>query len=91
VCLPGFVANPYPYIRRASVFVLASRAEGLGLALLEALTLGVPCVATDCPSGPREILQEGRLGILVPIGDHDTLAQAILTSLNEEHRWQKIL
>jgi glycosyltransferase involved in cell wall biosynthesis len=89
VSMPGFVANPYPYIRRASVFVLASRAEGLGLALLEALALGVPCVATDCPSGPREILQEGRLGILVPVGDYNILAQAILTSLDQGCEGQK--
>jgi glycosyltransferase involved in cell wall biosynthesis len=89
VWMPGFVANPYAYMRRASVFVLSSRVEGLGLALLEALACGVPCVSTDCPSGPREILQEGRLGTLVPIGEPNVLAQAILENLGKAPQPEK--
>ncbi len=77
VNLPGFVANPYTYLSRASVFVLSSRWEGLPTVLVEALHCGAPVVATDCPSGPREILAGGQYGQLVPIGDVVALAQAI--------------
>lgn len=77
VSLPGFVANPYPYLVHASLFVLSSRWEGLPTVLVEALYCGVPVVATDCPSGPREILADGKYGLLVPVGDVGALAQAI--------------
>lgn len=83
VALPGFVENPYTYMRRARVFVLSSRWEGLPTVLVEALAVGTPVVSTDCPSGPREILEGGRWGRLVPVGDVDALATAILVSLDE--------
>ena len=76
VSMPGFVANPYRYMSRAAVFVLSSRFEGFGNALVEAMACGVPVVATDC-YGPREILEDGRHGILVPVGQSDALAGAI--------------
>ena len=82
VRLSGFVPNPYPYMARASLFVLSSRWEGLPGALIEALFCGVPVVATDCPSGPREILADGKHGQLVPVGDVTALANAIEKSLN---------
>ena len=84
VLLPGFVANPYPYMRRASVFVLSSRWEGLPGVLIEGLYCGAPLVATDCPSGPREILKDGQYGQLVPVGDVSGMARAIETSLDGE-------
>ena len=84
VCLPGFVQNPYPYMTQASLFVLSSRWEGLPNVLIEALYCGAPLVATDCPSGPREILAEGQYGQLVPVGDVAALAQAIETTLGCE-------
>lgn len=77
VSLPGFVANPYPYMSRADVFALTSHWEGLGIVLVEALALGTPAVACDCPSGPREVLDGGRHGPLVPIGDDAALADAL--------------
>jgi glycosyltransferase involved in cell wall biosynthesis len=82
VGLPGFVANPYPYMSRAGVFVLSSRWEGLPGVLIEALYCGTPLVATDCPSGPREILADGQYGQLVPVGDTSALAEAIEIALN---------
>jgi glycosyltransferase involved in cell wall biosynthesis len=81
VMLPGFVANPYAYIARAGLFALTSRCEGAPVVLMEALGIGCPVVSTDCPSGPREIMQNGRYGKLVPIGDEQGLASVILETL----------
>lgn len=83
VDLPGYVDNPYAYLARARLFVSSSLSEGSPNALTEALALGVPVVATDCLTGPREILRDGRFGPLVPVGDADALAQAMLRTLND--------
>jgi glycosyltransferase involved in cell wall biosynthesis len=82
VRLPGFVPNPYPHFRRSAALVLSSRWEGLPTVLIEALMLGVPVISTDCNSGPREILRDGQHGTLVPVGDADALASAILSTLD---------
>jgi glycosyltransferase involved in cell wall biosynthesis len=81
VDLPGFQANPYAFMARADVFVVSSRVEGMPVAIIEALACGCPVVSTDCPSGPAEILQEGKLGRLVPVGDEVALAEAITATL----------
>lgn len=79
--LPGHVTNPYPYMKRAGVFVLSSLWEGFGNVLVEALACGTPVIATDCRSGPAEILDYGRFGSLVPIGDETALAVAMIRTL----------
>ncbi len=84
VSMPGWTANPFAYMSRAALFVLSSLREGLGLVLIEALACGCPCVSTDCPSGPREILQGGDVGQLVPVGDINALATAMEHTL--DHR-----
>jgi len=84
VDLPGWISNPYPYMAHAGVFVLSSRWEGLPSVLIEALFCEVPVVAMDCLSGPREILEGGRYGALVPVGDEEALAAAIETALAGE-------
>jgi glycosyltransferase involved in cell wall biosynthesis len=81
VSLPGFKANALAYMAGSAVFVLSSAWEGLPTVLIEALAAGARVVSTDCPSGPREILQEGRLGALVPVGNATALAGAILDAL----------
>jgi glycosyltransferase involved in cell wall biosynthesis len=82
VTLPGFVTNPFTYMARAAVFVLSSAWEGLPSVLIEALACGCPVVSTDCPSGPAEILENGKYGPLVPVGGDVALAEAILSVLN---------
>jgi glycosyltransferase involved in cell wall biosynthesis len=79
--LPGFIPEPYPHLANADLFALTSRWEGLGFVLIEALALGTPVVSTDCPSGPSEILQNGRYGRLIPVGDDAALAQAMAATL----------
>ena len=84
VRMPGFVESPYKYMKHSNVFVLSSRWEGFGNVIVEALALGVPVVSTDCPSGPAEILENGKWGRLVPVGDPKALAEAILEAMNDE-------
>ena len=82
IFLPGFILNPYPLFKKANVFVLSSAWEGLPTVLIEAITLGIPVVSTNCPSGPMEILENGKYGKLVPVGDVNALAKAIVETLN---------
>jgi glycosyltransferase involved in cell wall biosynthesis len=81
VALPGFRDNAVAYMAKSAVFVLSSAWEGLPTVLIEALAAGTRVVSTDCPSGPREILQGGRLGALVPVGNAPALAAAITEAL----------
>jgi len=81
--LPGFDPNPYRYLSRAALFVLSSRREGSPNALTEALALGTPVVAADCPSGPHELLKGGEIGPLVPVDDVLALVAAIERTLDE--------
>ena len=82
VQLAGFVDNPFAYLKKAEVFVLSSESEGLPSVLIEALSVGTSVVSTDCPCGPSEILEQGRYGKLVPVGDVNALAQSILSVLS---------
>jgi glycosyltransferase involved in cell wall biosynthesis len=79
--LPGFVSNPFAFMRRAAALVLSSRYEGFGNVLVEALAVGTNVVSTDCKSGPAEILDHGRYGRLVPVGDPVALAAGIAATL----------
>ena len=79
----GMVQNPFPYMRQADLFVFSSRWEGFGNVLVEALAAGVPIVSADCAHGPAEILEGGKWGRLVPPGDADALAAAMLETLSD--------
>lgn len=81
VMMPGFQENPYAWMSRAAVFVSSSRYEGFCRVIAEALAVGTPVVATDCPSGPAEVLQGNRYGVLVPTEDVGALAQGIRSLL----------
>lgn len=85
VSMPGFVDNPFAYMSKASVFVFSSIWEGLGNVLVEAMACGCPVVSTDCPSGPAEILENGKWGKLVPVGNAEALAVAVENTLNESN------
>ncbi len=78
----GFQKNPYKYMKKASVFVLSSLQEGFGNVIIEAMACGTPVVSTNCPAGPDEIIENGKNGILVSVGDYKELAKAIQKVLN---------
>lgn len=84
VYLPGFVDNPFAWMRAARLFVLSSRWEGLPGVLIQAMACGTEVVSTDCHSGPAEILENGRWGRLVPVGDPEALAAAMDSALDED-------
>ncbi len=84
VIFPGFVSNPYAYMRQAAVLVLSSAWEGFGNVLVEAMAAGTPVVATNCPSGPAEILADGDYGKLVSVGNSEEMAKAISQTLQEK-------
>lgn len=79
--LLGFVNNPYAYMSKSNIFVLSSNSEGLPNVLIEAMACGTPVVSTNCPSGPSEILEDGKYGKLVPVNNKEALAKAIIETL----------
>ena len=83
VDFPGFKKNPYAFLAKADLFVLSSRHEALPTVLIEAMACGCPVVSTDCPFGPREILEDGRLGPLVPVGNAEAMAEAMARTLDD--------
>lgn len=89
VKLLGNIYNPYPYMEMADLFVLSSKWEGFGNVIVESMAVGTPVVSTNCPSGPSEILEDGKYGILVPVEKHKDLAIAIIKGLNCE--WNKCI
>lgn len=90
VHLPGYVQNVYEYLNYSSVFVLSSRYEALPTVLIEALSCGCPVVSTDCKYGPSEILEDGKYGMLVPIGDYQKLAESIFQTLINPPKREKL-
>jgi glycosyltransferase involved in cell wall biosynthesis len=84
VQLLGFQPNPYKFYARSRLFVLSSYVEGLPNVLVEALACGCSIVSTDCPTGPREVLKDGKIGTLVPVRSPQAMADAIFETLNRE-------
>jgi glycosyltransferase involved in cell wall biosynthesis len=81
--LTGLCANPFAFFARARCFVLSSRFEGFGMVIVEAMAAGAPVVSTDCPYGPADILADGQWGLLVPVGNSDALADAMIRLLTD--------
>lgn len=86
VALLGHVDNPLPLMRAADALVLASEREGFSIVLVEAMACGTPVVSTDCPHGPAELLDAGRYGHLVPVGDAAAMSRAMLSVLAGDAR-----
>ncbi|HAX77742.1 MAG TPA: glycosyl transferase [Cyanobacteria bacterium UBA11372] len=86
VALLGFTKNPYAYMARAGVFVLSSAWEGLPTVLIEAMAIGTPIVSTNCKNGPEEILDGGKYGELVSVGNSEAMAQSILGVLSGDRK-----
>lgn len=80
----GFQSNPHPYIAGAKALILSSRYEGFGMVLGEAMAHKVPVISTDCPTGPRHLLDNGRAGLLVPVGDVDQMCRAMQIILTDK-------
>ena len=94
ILLTGYVRNPYVWMKNSSLFVLSSRWEGFGNVLVEAMACGTPVVATDCASGPAEILENGKWGRLVPVGNAQALSMAIAKTLADrfgEHATERAM
>lgn len=91
VVWPGYDPNPYRWMSRANLFVLSSLYEGFGIVITEAMALGIPVVATDCPHGPAEILRSGQDGILVPPADDRLLAEAMARVLTDNSVREKLV
>ncbi|SAK63940.1 glycosyltransferase family 4 protein [Caballeronia ptereochthonis] len=84
IFLPGTTDAMWRELSGARAFAMSSRYEGLPMALMESLALGVPCVASDCPSGPRELTRDGQDGLLVPVGDREALTQALRRVVDDD-------
>ena len=91
VLLPGFISNPSYYVRKAAAFVISSKYEGFGNVIVEALGVGTPIISTDCPSGPSEILANGKYGRLVPIENPAELANNIIDTLNSTYDPEQLI
>jgi glycosyltransferase involved in cell wall biosynthesis len=90
VRISGYNDNPYPYYNKSRVFVLSSYSEGLPTVLIESLACGCPIISTDCKSGPREILEDGRFGKLVQVGNYHELSEAIISSITMERESRRL-
>lgn len=89
VWFAGFDKNPYKYMSKCDVFVLSSLHEGMPGVLVQALACGAPCVSTDCPTGPKELIADGENGFLVPVGDQQAMTDRILQLLSDPLLSQK--
>lgn len=82
ICFAGFDKNPFKYMAASDVYVLSSRHEGMPGTLVQAMACGVACIATNCPTGPNELIADNENGYLVEVEDSDTMSQRILTLLD---------
>src|SRR5690606_9712963 len=83
IFLPGRTSQPWEALRKADIFAMTSQVEGFPNVLLEAMALGRACVTVDCPSGPREMSQDGKYALLVPLGDHRALVAAVAQLMDD--------
>ena len=89
--LAGFVPNPFAFMTKSEIYILSSKREGFGNVVVEALALGCCVISTDCPGGPKEILQDGMFGLMVPVGNIDAMAKALMSTLDKKPLVDKAL
>lgn len=87
----GFFKNPVSLMKKADVFVFSSKSEGMGIVLIEAQATGLPIIATDCPTGPRWVLANGKAGILVPVGDYLKMSEAMIKVIKDTKLKRRII
>lgn len=86
----GVRNNPFAYMARCDLFVLSSLYEGLPNVLIEAMALGLPVISTNCPYGPSEIIEDGRNGVLIPVGNPQAISEAVLRVLGDENLRERL-
>jgi glycosyltransferase involved in cell wall biosynthesis len=86
----GVKNNPFAYMARCDLFVLSSLYEGLPNVLIEAMALGLPVISTNCPYGPSEIIEDGRNGVLIPVGNPQAISAAVLRVLGDEQLRERL-
>ena len=91
VDLPGYEPNPYKYMKNSNVLVMTSKWEGPGHVIIEAQALGTPIISTDCPSGPRDTLMNGKAGILINVGDVDQLEKELRNTLENPNIFKDLV
>ena len=91
IILLGFQKNPYIWMKNSKCFILTSKYEGFGMTLVEALVSGTPIISTDCPNGPKEILSNGKYGILVEVGNYKEIAKKLFLLLNDNKLRSKMI
>ncbi len=87
IVFTGWVKNPIRLLKKSALFVLSTKREGFGYVIIEAMSLGLPTIVTDAPFGPSEILNEGKFGILTPVGDAKKMADSIIELLLNKERY----
>jgi len=91
VCMPGFVNNPWTFIQKADLYLSTSHWEGFSLSYIESLAAGTPLLVTDCDYGPRELIENGKNGIIVPVGQIDKIAEEVIALLSDQSRRQQLI
>lgn len=91
VIFGGFEINPFKFMKNCTVFVLSSKHEGMPGVLIQAMACGAPVIATDCPTGPAEVIEEGKNGYLVPVGNYEKMAEKIVALLQNEDIREKFV
>ena len=87
----GFTANPYPWLKNCTILLHSAKFEGLPTVLIEGLLLDKFIISSDCPTGPREILNNGKAGILVPTGDANGFSEAVMKISTDEQEKARII
>lgn len=91
VCLPGFIDNPWALIHKADLYLSTSHWEGFSLSYIEAMATGTPLVVTDCDYGPRELIESGKNGVMVPVGQIDKIAEEVVALLSDKKRQKQMV